>query len=143
MSTSASRPPSSATAPPLSRRSFVRRAAAFAAAPIFVPATALGRGGRPAPSERITLGCIGVGGMGTGNMNSFLGQDDCQALRPGGMVHREVWSAEALPLLQSIRLQELCRGAPRQGQGQEHGDDDGRDSRTLHEASSKRAMIVL
>lgn len=27
---------------------------------------------RPAPSDRIVMGCIGVGGMGTANMNAFL-----------------------------------------------------------------------
>src|SRR5262245_35275131 len=44
----------------LTRRDLLRRAAALAA-PWFVPAVALGRGGKAAPSERITLGVIGVG----------------------------------------------------------------------------------
>ncbi len=45
-----------------------------------VPSSALGRGRRPAPSNRITIGCIGVGGMGTGNMQAFLGQPDTQVI---------------------------------------------------------------
>ena len=48
----------------LTRRDLLLRSAAAGAvlaAPWFVPAAALGRGDRPAPSERITLGVIGVG----------------------------------------------------------------------------------
>ena len=59
----------------LGRRDFLRRtamASAVAAAPMIIPATALGKGGRPAPSNRITMGCIGVGSQGTGNMQGFL-----------------------------------------------------------------------
>jgi len=65
------------------RRSFLRRSAATIAVlgfPSIVPSSALGADGRPAPSNRITMGCIGVGGMGSGNMGSFLGQNDCQVL---------------------------------------------------------------
>lgn len=58
------------------RRKFLRTAAGAALgtvlAPHFVPASALGRGRHVAPSERITIGCIGTGGMGTANMRSFL-----------------------------------------------------------------------
>ena len=43
------------------RRHFLKVAGLAAAAPIFVPGTALGRGFRRAASERITLGMIGVG----------------------------------------------------------------------------------
>lgn len=60
---------------PLGRREFLRRGAmatAAVAAPMIIPATALGRGGRPAPSNRITMGCIGVGSQGTSNMQGFL-----------------------------------------------------------------------
>ena len=49
----------------VSRRSFLRAAAV-------VSASALGRGGRAAPSERVTVGCIGVGGRGTTNLRSLL-----------------------------------------------------------------------
>jgi predicted dehydrogenase len=55
----------------ITRRSFVGVAAALAA-PCIVPATVLGRGGAAPPSERVTLGIIGAGGRGTGNMRSLM-----------------------------------------------------------------------
>jgi predicted dehydrogenase len=57
------------------RRHFLRTSACALASPLILPGPVLGRAGATAPSERITLGCIGVGGMGTGNLRSFL-QDD-------------------------------------------------------------------
>jgi predicted dehydrogenase len=66
------------------RRQLLRRTAgtAFAAVPmfgpVFVPATALGRAGRIAPSERIAIGCIGVGNMGSGDMNALMNQPGTQ-----------------------------------------------------------------
>jgi len=56
----------------ISRRGFLKHAAAYAAAPYIVPASVLGLGGAVAPSNRIVMGAIGVGGQGTGNMNRFL-----------------------------------------------------------------------
>lgn len=56
------------------RRRFLRDAG-WAAAPLVVPASVLGRGAAVAPNSRVTLGCIGVGGMGTGNVQSFLGDE--------------------------------------------------------------------
>ena len=57
------------------RRQFLKGATGLTAGafalPYFVPSSALGAAG-VAPSERITIGCIGVGGQGTGNMNAFL-----------------------------------------------------------------------
>lgn len=60
--------------PQPSRREFLKRSAAALAAPYFVPASAFGADGRPAPSDRITMGCIGLGGRGHVNMSTFLGQ---------------------------------------------------------------------
>jgi predicted dehydrogenase len=55
-----------------SRRNFLRRGAtalgAALAAPRLIPASALGRGGAMAPSERTTMGFIGVGGQGGGHL---------------------------------------------------------------------------
>jgi predicted dehydrogenase len=65
----------------LSRRDLLGTALGSAAsAGIFsiIPASALGRAGRPAPSNRIVMGCIGMGGMGMGNMDAFIGQSDVQ-----------------------------------------------------------------
>ena len=55
-------------------------AAAAIGLPSFVPAAALGRADAVAPNNKITLGCIGVGGMGTGNMRVFLGLEDCRVV---------------------------------------------------------------
>ncbi len=50
------------------------------AAPYVIPSSALGKAGSVPPSERITMGGIGIGGMGTHNLKNFLGQDDVQFL---------------------------------------------------------------
>jgi len=68
----------------ISRRGFLRNsakvAASAAAFPYFVPASALGKNGTVAPSNRITLGCIGVGWMGTENLRSFLNEEMAQVV---------------------------------------------------------------
>lgn len=60
----------------MNRRNFLKKSSRAVAAtvsfPYFIPTSALGKAGTVAPSERITIGCIGVGGMGTSNMRSFL-----------------------------------------------------------------------
>ncbi|NIA13815.1 MAG: Gfo/Idh/MocA family oxidoreductase [Nitrospiraceae bacterium] len=63
-----------------SRRSFLKGAAAMAAAPYIVPASALGLDGAVAPSNRITMACIGVNSRGTGDMKSFLNHADTQVV---------------------------------------------------------------
>jgi len=64
------------------RREFLKKASAAAIGavglPLFIPSTALGRSGAVPPSDRINIGCIGVGGMGTGNMQSFLEKPEAQ-----------------------------------------------------------------
>lgn len=62
----------------VSRRSFLKTAAV--AAPMIVPGSALGLGGSVAPSERITIGCIGVGGQGSSNMGAFLAHRRAQVV---------------------------------------------------------------
>ena len=57
----------------LTRRSILRGSALAAAAPWIVPASSLGKAGQPAPSDRIALSHIGVGGRGSGLAGSFLG----------------------------------------------------------------------
>ena len=68
----------------ISRRRFLGKAAGTAVGvisfPYIVPSSVLGQRARAAPSERITMGCIGVGWQGGSNMNSFLGQKDCQII---------------------------------------------------------------
>jgi len=66
------------------RRTFLKQAAGATLStfglPLFIQAQALGRAGRAAASERITLASIGVGGMGTNNMRAFLAQPDVQVV---------------------------------------------------------------
>ncbi|MCC7494082.1 MAG: Gfo/Idh/MocA family oxidoreductase [Fimbriimonadaceae bacterium] len=66
--------------PGVSRRRFVGATAAAVAAPYFVPSSALGQGGRPAPSNRLTLAMIGIGNMGGGHLGAWLGRPDVQVV---------------------------------------------------------------
>jgi predicted dehydrogenase len=64
-----------------SRREFLKKAAAFAGAaalPAIVPASALGRDGAVAPSERIVMGGIGLGPRGSYVLGPFLDEPDVQ-----------------------------------------------------------------
>lgn len=61
------------------RREFLARTAVITA-PLFIPAASLGRGFRVAPSERITLGLIGVGNMGGGHLDTLLGHREVQVV---------------------------------------------------------------
>jgi predicted dehydrogenase len=66
---------------PVTRRQFLKGAATASAAiavPYVIPASALGKAGRLAPSERITMGFIGIGNMGGGHLGNFLGIKDVQ-----------------------------------------------------------------
>jgi predicted dehydrogenase len=59
------------------RRQFLGRTAALVSAPLFVPASALGRGGgKSAASERIAVGVIGTGGRGQSLIRMFLREKD-------------------------------------------------------------------
>ncbi len=76
----------------MTRRSFLRRTAAAmagAAVPTVVPASALGRNGTVAASERISMGFIGVGTQGGGHLlggawtyvaGGYAGRKDVQVL---------------------------------------------------------------
>lgn len=63
----------------ISRRKFLREAAhtvaglgAGASLPLIVPRSVLGGGKEPGPSDRILIGCIGVGNQGRGNLSRHL-----------------------------------------------------------------------
>lgn len=65
----------------ITRRRFLARAAqtgSLLILPQFVPARALGRDGAVAPSQRIVLGAIGIGGRGQEDLRHFLEQPDVQ-----------------------------------------------------------------
>ena len=61
------------------RRKFLKATAASAiAAPMIIPASALGKDGAVSPSERITMGAIGIGNRGTYILSCFLQETDAQ-----------------------------------------------------------------
>jgi predicted dehydrogenase len=66
------------------RRQFLRRAAGVAGAslafPYIVPSSALGVDGAVAPSDRVTLGFIGVGNMGQDHFRRFIYQPAVQVV---------------------------------------------------------------
>jgi predicted dehydrogenase len=67
----------------LTRRELLQGSAAAGAvlaAPLFVPAAVLGREGKTAPSERITLGVIGVGPRCTYDLNAMLKLPDVRCV---------------------------------------------------------------
>ena len=78
--------------PIIGRRRFLKRmgcAVGAAAFPTIIPASALGRGGAMAPSERVTMGFIGVGTQGGGHLlggawtyvaGGYSGRKDAQVL---------------------------------------------------------------
>ena len=87
-------------APSLTRRNFLRRSAAAAgvlALPGVVPASALGLAGKPAPSGRVVMGYVGLGIQGMGNMRTFRGNTEVQAVAVC-----DVRQTQLLPAKQSI-----------------------------------------
>jgi hypothetical protein len=80
-------PPATVPSAVSSRRGFLKSIGAAAvglSAPMLIPASALGRDGSVAPSERIAMGFIGLGGQGTGHL---LG--GAWTYVPGGYVARK------------------------------------------------------
>ena len=64
----------------ISRRGFLGRAGAAAAAPWIIPASAMGADGHVAPSNRITIGHIGRGIMGRGHITRTANDPAMQVL---------------------------------------------------------------
>ncbi len=64
----------------LTRRDFVKGAAAAASLPLLVPAAALGAEKKAAASDRLGLGFIGMGTMNRGHLGHFLGVREVQVL---------------------------------------------------------------
>ena len=65
----------------ISRRQFLKRGASAASAvamPYFIPASALGLDGTIAPSKRIVMGGIGLGGRGSSDLGWMIGEPDVQ-----------------------------------------------------------------
>ena len=67
----------------MDRRQFLKGTAAAAAAfavPTVIRGSAIGAGNQPAPSNRIVMGFVGVGGQGSGDMGGFLGFREVQGV---------------------------------------------------------------
>ena len=64
----------------LSRRKFLGVSAAAIAAPTIIPASALGIGNRPAPSNRINVACFGMGTIAHTTVPNFLNNDKVQVV---------------------------------------------------------------
>ena len=100
----------------LSRRAMLKRTAAAAAgalaAPLVVPGSVLGKDGATAPSNRITVGSIGVGMMGRGHFRLFTDYPDVQLLALSDV---DPWRRD-----DSTRVLEQAYGA-RQPAGVYHG----------------------
>ena len=66
----------------LHRRKFLKNtltaAAGLVVVPTIIPSSALGLGGAVAPSERIVLGGIGIGGRGREDLRAMLPEKDVQ-----------------------------------------------------------------
>src|SRR5690349_6582130 len=60
------------------RREFLKSASAAVAAPYIITSAALGNADRPAASDRIVMGGIGIGNMGRGDQGAFLNRGDVQ-----------------------------------------------------------------
>lgn len=76
---SGTRPSGKKSGADLTRRDCLKAGAAAGAAmlmPTIIPASALGRGGAVAPSERIVLGAIGIGSRGEFDLNWMLPEKD-------------------------------------------------------------------
>jgi predicted dehydrogenase len=67
-----------------SRREFLKRSTQTAIAavtfPYIIPSSAIGKSGTIPPSEKTTMGFIGVGGMGTGNLWGFVEKSDAHVV---------------------------------------------------------------
>ena len=68
----------------MNRRQFIKRTAGAMiggiAIPYIIPSSVLGRSNGIAPSDKIAVGCVGTGGMGRGNMQTFLDEPDAHVL---------------------------------------------------------------
>jgi len=64
----------------ITRRTFLQSSVAAAAIPYVACPSALGKSGRPAPSNQITMGLVGLGSMGMRHVKGFLQEDDCRII---------------------------------------------------------------
>jgi hypothetical protein len=78
------------------RRAFLRSALATVSAPCLIPAAALGAGGATAPSNKITVGALGVGDQGTRDMREFLNHEDVRVTALCDVNKRNAFAARTI-----------------------------------------------
>ena len=82
----------------VSRRQFLKGSAGVTVAglgfPYIVPSSVLGRSNAVLPSETLTVGCVGMGGQGNGDMASFLAESDARVVAVCDVDSRRLQSAK-------------------------------------------------
>lgn len=78
----------------MNRRSSLKTILATGIAPMFVPARLLRS--QTAPSNKITLGVIGVGAQGTGDMRAFLNHDDLRVVALCDVNQKRIENAQGI-----------------------------------------------
>ncbi|MFP4055257.1 MAG: Gfo/Idh/MocA family protein [Candidatus Brocadiia bacterium] len=76
--------------PNVTRRNFLGKAAAAVAAPLLVPSRVFGA------NDRFTMGAIGMGGRGRGDMNGFMGFKELRVLAVCDVVGRHAQMAKGM-----------------------------------------------
>src|SRR5438067_2396781 len=92
----------------IDRRRFLSAAGATIAFPTLIPLTTLRAADGSTPSGRITMGMVGCGGMGNGNADSFLRQQDCQIVAACDAVKNHL--AAMVKKVNTHYKNEDCRG---------------------------------
>ena len=68
----------------IGRRQFMRYSTGAAVTgfgfPYIIPSSVLGRSNLFLPSDKITVGCVGMGGMGREDMETFLAEPDAHVV---------------------------------------------------------------
>ncbi len=64
----------------MKRRHFLQTGVGALAAPALLPSSVFGQRDKKSPSERITLGLVGCGGQGTGDLRNLMNNDGVQAV---------------------------------------------------------------
>jgi len=79
------------------RREFIKKTVAgLVAFPHIIKASAIGLNNSTLPSNTITIGCIGVGGMGTSNLKGFLAKKEVKVLAVCDVDQKHAEQAKAL-----------------------------------------------
>src|SRR5271156_6019026 len=90
------------------RRHFLKVTGAAIVLPTILPSSVFGGSGATAPSNRISLGVIGMGWQGPGNTQSFLAETDCQVVAACDLDANHL--QDALNLINGHHQTKDCKG---------------------------------